>query len=897
MKQFILSLLSLIILGSAARLNAQTDCANLFDASPFEEPLSEEFNNFEPDITLTNHTTTQATAYSNKHIRIEGTLTINHTLGFIGCTIQVANNAQIIANTGVLALQNSKIFSSDRMWQGIVTNGPIIHVVNTRIEDAITAIFLKNNAKLRLDRAVFNLNWIGIANDPNTQNSINLTAQSNVRFLQSGSLKPLPNGDEFEDYTIGIKMVNCSMVLGASFETRPIFYGVGTGVQATKSILRVKYGIFIGNYSGGIQGIACPSIQVVSDEGVYHGNVFCSCDFGIGINQCALEVKSAYFEGNLRDIDNVVNLATQSIRITESTFKNHTLISIGILRNLQKFDVHILSDTFVVTRPLCVNIWDTSIDNTENRIEIKNCLIDYTRFSAGNSDLIRIYNPGESDLNVQSNVIIGHITTCCAGARSNGIAIYNSNNLKLQGTLTTNHISFDGTVSQTPINAGIYALASKNLAYCGNIFENTQYGLHNAGDCDFSFISSNFFDHHETGFLVDGPGAVVGVQDKTSNYWVDPSYYNSTNRGAVLTGDPDPSKIFSHDNSANYMPPRTPEDWFVYVGGTGNNCLFKPEPGITVGELYTVRAQWTGLSESHYWDRKRALMKKLLADPDLIESDTSISAFYAANEHQSVGRYVSFETEAQEVMAGYRNCLNLTTELTDSMRVWVAYWSDIIAASPDSLNETQAQQVDSLGVLISAKNAVWQQVVADCLDSLRLEVPDLLDSLSVLPEDKTCEKDFKTVYMVMLTTLAGDTLSAGLENDLEALASACYEEYGEMVLLAIALLDQDVQAEYLAAVLADSCEIEERSAPALTPNSVTLVPVPASGYFQIWHTASSREAVRYTVYDLSGKPCLQGNTQPGERIYTGTLPSGMYFTQVFLPDQSVQTLPLIIVQQ
>lgn len=807
----------------------------------------------------------------------------------------MATNAKIIANTGVLVLQNSKLFSSDRMWQGIETNGPIIHVINTRIEDAVAAILLKNNAKLRLDRAVFNLNWIGIANDPGSQNSINFTAQSNIRFLQTGSLKPLPNGDEFEDYTIGIKMDNCSMVLGAGFDIRPVFYGVGTGVQATKSVLRVKYGIFIENYAGGIQGISCPSIQVLSDHGVYHGNVFCNCGFGIGINQCPLEVKSAYFYQNLRDIDEVLNLASQSVEITESTFVDHALVSVSLLRNWQKFNVEISSDTFDVNRPDCIRIWDQTLDNTDNRVEIKNCIIDYTRASSSTRDLIGIIHPGESDLNINNNIITSQINTCCSGVKTNGIAIYNSNDLEYEGTLTFNLISFGGALSETPIHAGIYALACKNLAYCANTFENTNYGLHNEGDCDFSFISTNFFNRHDIGLLVDGPGAVVGVQDRTSNYWNEPSFYTANDKGAVLSGDPDASKFLSHDSSANYMPPRMPEEWFVFAGGVGNNCLAKPEPGITPGELLTVGGQWNDLSESHYWDRKRALLKKLLADPDLIESDSSVSDFYPVAQQQSPGQYVAYENTIRNTMASYGECLNATKALEDTIRLWINAWSDILSAAPDSLSEIQSQAIDSLSSLISAKNLIWQQLISECLDSVRQHVPDLLDSLSVLPENEIYEGHFKMVYKGLLTLLSGDTIESGLATDLQTLASSCYAEYGEMVLLAISFIDPDLRAEYLKATVADSCQVEERGVLSRPNPPVKLYPVPATGYFFVQFDEVEYQNLFYTIYDLSGTPRLKGSISAGQQIDTESLIPGVYFIQLSLPNQPI-TLPLIKIQ-
>ncbi len=205
---------------------------------------------------------------------------------------------------------------------------------------------------------------------------------------------------------------------------------------------------------------------------------------------------------------------------------------------------------------------------------------------------------------------------------------------------------------------------------------------------------------------------------------------------------------------------------------------------------------------------------------------------------------------------------------------------------------------DSLAQLISGKNTDWQQAVSGCKDSVGLVSYDLLDTLSGLPEMEPYEINFKTVFTAILTTLAGDTLSAGLTDDLVNLASACYNEYGEMVLYAIAFMDKDSQAAYFA-ILRDSCATEERtiSTRRVKHNHLTLAPVPASDYVYLSYGGTSDENLRYAIYNVSGSLSLQGTVLNGGPISTKFLPSGIYFVKVYILENYIQTLPLILIRQ
>lgn len=159
---------------SSNGVNAQSSCSEIPWETEFSHPgetLCDQFPNFQPDAgyifsgtTFTSTLPVQLLA--GKKIMIDGEFIVNsNNFQMLGCTLKMGEGAiiRIQANKN-LKVQGSKLFSCEKMWQGInVEPSGGIEFLYNQIEDAQYAVFSGSTCALKIKGNTFNRNWIGLS--------------------------------------------------------------------------------------------------------------------------------------------------------------------------------------------------------------------------------------------------------------------------------------------------------------------------------------------------------------------------------------------------------------------------------------------------------------------------------------------------------------------------------------------------------------------------------------------------------------------------------------------------------------------------------------------------------------------------------------------------------------
>lgn len=289
-----------------------TVCGNARGQSGNSGTLCQEVGqNFTPDITIgsslwsvTNTSSLGVNDWTNKKIRVNGTLVVDSDFSIHSCILAMEKNAVIQINGAVhFSSYDSKYFRCINSWKGFVLKGGQSDFWFNRIEDALVAIDVQSaNAHSIIAGNTFNRNDVGVNANGVALNAIMVSN----RFDCTSNLNGLSRHSK-----AGIQLTNCPAASigwpGNDTGYRNVFSNQANGLLSSNSMATVWLSTFYSN-AYGVHADGGNLVVEGSNGGLR--TTFIKDTNDIYVNSCNLEVFNCYM-----DSCKLVNITSRKITI------------------------------------------------------------------------------------------------------------------------------------------------------------------------------------------------------------------------------------------------------------------------------------------------------------------------------------------------------------------------------------------------------------------------------------------------------------------------------------------------------------------------------------------------------------------------------------------------------
>lgn len=285
-----------------------------------------------------------STTFNNANLLINGTLVVDiPNLEFNGCALQMGNGAEIfVQNSRTLKIQNSDLFSCDRLWRGIQLDNQANLIMHfSRVEDAYWVIRTNEKSTLNLFNVSMNKNFVGITN-LNSKTPIFGQFGNNI-FTCSFNLRPTwsnffpaPNWS-----SAGMIFNGCTVAFGSiiPFTQNLVFSStfdlMDNGIIASnETILSIR--------GCGFDTLRLDGIRIFDGHLNFEGQGLGNSSWLPRVNRCGsnginarnsqLDVQNAIFwKNNANAIISTLNISSQYIKLQGNTITNRPIgVSNGI---------------------------------------------------------------------------------------------------------------------------------------------------------------------------------------------------------------------------------------------------------------------------------------------------------------------------------------------------------------------------------------------------------------------------------------------------------------------------------------------------------------------------------------------------------------------------------------
>lgn len=492
-----------------------------------------------------------------------------------------------IQNGQTWTVNGSHLHGCNEMWEGIyLDQSPCSLVVATStIEDALTAVYLKNNSYLFSNNNQFINNLIGVHYENHTITSGNLVRKTTFKSTLANSL---PAGGSNPGYLLpphagkrgdhGIKVTNSTVAITPIVVAdKNYFEYIKNGIYATNSNLSVSNAKFfqIKNYE---------SLLPVTDHGIaiYSSNTLTPVKYlSVGDVSLPLEVNNCdngiLAKNRLQTsiLFNLIQLITyravSHINIVDFGLSNQIQITNNTIKNAYE---GIMSYWCNHTK---TNISDNTIVNLIEKPGSRGIVIEQGSIGAGSlcSTLpIQIFN----------NIITRHVTgistsnATCMNIYDNDINLVSPSNAQHHGIWMNNspynlvtHNNIIGNFKDWQC-IGIRIWKSPGVQVGCNFVDNNGIAFFLDNDCSGSKFGSNQLNRYLRGFLFVG-GAMTGPQ-------------------TLVSGQPRNLKnIFDKSSNSLYEFVANPS-----IAGANSIFYFMPWPGGTSIDIDNINGAWVDYS-------------------------------------------------------------------------------------------------------------------------------------------------------------------------------------------------------------------------------------------------------------------------------------------------------------
>ncbi|MBR9922317.1 MAG: T9SS type A sorting domain-containing protein [Bacteroidetes bacterium] len=792
--------------------------------------LCEQYGSFSCTISLSNVSSSQlgVVGYTSEVVCITGVFTVDTPdFTFDDCIIKMSPGASIEVNQGKhFYLLNSKVFSCEEMWKEIHCKVDArLYVKDSHIEDGQYALHTTSIDELWCESNILNRNHVGLLIDvkpgaqtpPNSLFAIygnyfgcelplNAPFSGQTPLPASNSFagiwvkdnagigigNPAESSNTFKKQMIGILSERTTnlWIRNSSFDemlyltTNEGFSHTGVGVLALEDSFVRQVGFGMGE-TDPISFKNCENVAIRVENatiltkdnritGVHEGAILCD-DPNMNISR----VDFNRIESNS---NNLLSNSVALIDIEKSSSGNDF-----IRNNIIDFEHHAFTG---------INFYDHSVSTGTATIS-NNMLYMNNDYDGYGMDI---------HLNAGNNVWVNNNLLDLIGV-STGINWYVS-----QGQ---NYHLYSNSLVGSDSGYGIRFYLGEETMICQNTIEGFNTGMEFSYSSMDSEVGLNEFSNQITGFLLSTDGINLGIQ-----YWKGNSWSGTfSNYAADCTGsDCDNSQFIVNDdlscnpdywpNSGGVSSVDPPIGWFIYnSGGCVESCELEPltknngSDTLSVLEYSMIDGTYDASNQSApaIWDNHRFLYKKIISTGLATDSDDPILLDWIADQQNSLtgdffvvneiirDAYSAENAHVASVLVLNEEIESLMDELETAQSDWMS----------DPTNQDLVSQYEQLLISAREKKAQRDSLIslADSFANNQLE--DALAFVSSLDCTELHEQYFQRVLEIRIQHLLGEAITDEIQNELEVIASQCYDLGGTAVLLAPRLMEGPVMYEFL----------------------------------------------------------------------------------------------------
>lgn len=860
--------------------------------------------------------TTGTVNLGNTVLVVNGQVNIDVNTTFTNCqNVLLGTNAQLDLQDNVtLTIEDSdfRACGSD-LWSGIVSDGPDKNLVaiNSTFSDAKCAIRLIKNTVYEIVGCRFYDNWVGIGYLNMTQQSsvVNKCLFQNVNLMKRAVglqdlLSTIPYQGHFSALNkgTGIYISDCeSIVIGeaSSIQVRNEFNDLNYGIYVDRSGLEAYNNAFLnintffvsgtGNLSFAVYfgtGILIrstanqPKVMQIGNDGENEGNTFVKCSMGITATESIAgkiigntfeDIRFAGIWWTLarRSIDNIIARNNMSSQNGFGVYLNNNPASQFRIEENQISCDQFSPTTFASNYGIYVD--GTLAENANNHsryLIYRNEVNNATHGIVGRSC---------TRLQIQENRVSNYPATFIPSSQS----IYELAGIQVSACINT-HIADNLVIGNDDNNSRVKGIdvqeCSGPFLQCDSVITcGWAYAFRGANtnsrivgckvdDSDYGFVYYNggftgpighpVFPVGSPWYPQGAPGNVSG--NKFWNIGQAHTLSTSINGGIPSNGTLSPWYLpgLNPNNSENPNPAMV--NMPLTLAGSFPISIFQVNP--------FNHPAFTVCQEIDYplyrSEQEKQWLRKVAVDFEFMQQQDPNT------------RYL-MEEQAYASLKG-------TPELMENDSVLQAYYQAKEASNSGAF-QTIADSIQSRGLLTEEEQ---QQ-----LNVLRA---------SILPE-RLQEQNLKTATEIYLRTFAvgSDSLSETDVQTLHSIASTCYFQGGQAVLVARSMLNSRLNV--LPVHYADSCQnaygmqrLAQQKAEKEAEKAIKVYPNPLEKGQPLVITNAAGSYLR--IVSVSGKVVLEKTLIQAQEQLTlaERLGSGLYFVQIYEPSGKTQVEKVVV---
>lgn len=828
---------------------------------------------------------TSSGSITRNNMTFNGLLTITNDFEFNSCgTVSFAPGAKILVKAGkTLTISNCTFAPSSnccKMWKGIELepNARIIIKDNSYIAEAEIGLLVNDRCIYTILNSHFRNNYIGI--QIGTGASVDLTG-STIKATEFYSDPFTCGGSTYNPFVTkydgqatapginplaGIKIDNCT------------YFKFGSSPNVSGGDVRFN------NLSNGI---------IANNSNIYirnfsFKNIFPDANYTLllsGINGCGISSKNGYLSvrglGGLYNSDNTIeNCSTGFLfwgtngEIKDVNTASNTNIGCYLISTK---DVHISRNTWQSSNTgiWTVNNPDASITIDNNDFRMSNITASYACIR---NDEYSLYSTiGIKDNTMRLNLArYGIISMGMVNAEIKQNTIQMNNNANKIGieasdcrecTYKCNTVYALQTYSNP--QRGLEINTSNNSSITCNWFNRQQTGVRFNGTCTDTRFEGNTFNDHNVGLgLYYAPQ--ISPQMFAGNFWegiysiygaylsqIDQSLADA-NRFTYNSGNPDNFPVVTNDIFGfNWFQGSQDQEDFSCVQF---NCqpTIPREEQVQDDDQRIAEPNPSGdpIDETSNYMADRFLFEKLSNNPDFLQNNPILQAFYNQQLNGSVGLFSGLQEEIASVVRWetvyalvFSTNQTMILNKTDS----IYYLDSLLELSPgDNSIIYQIEQLNNDVRDLEGNNDLIKQTINQISDYRKANA---LYSNSNLPTTEAYEYNEAVINEIYLNTLAQGifTFTSNQESDLINIMEQCPFTGGPAVYKARSLYSLiDNTMDWNDDVICISSGVSPRL--RKPENTFVLYPNPTTGIVSINYKLNTDESGSVEIKNMLGVP-------------------------------------------
>jgi hypothetical protein len=860
--------------------------------------------------------------FTNKAIRITGTVTFSSNVTMRGCTVLMDNDAVIQLRQNVTFAASSfngvqtKFFGCGNMWKSININSTnTIRFSNCLIQDGKEGIklfkdykaglsfiqrctFTRNQASISAtDVPVFTFGdfsgnqFIGDAPNmlPPFANGQPIGANIN-RCV--GSLGTVGTVNTYNNLNIGVSVVNNSTL---SVNNSNFTFNRGLGIEANNSVLNI-----LGSFTG---ARSCTftrnrtDIQSAMTRGLF--------------------VSKALFTDPIVSSIRVINSQTAvicSIDIRDCSFllSNNNLLPTNNLIDIQRtaqggggVNTYITYDTITVQPAIfpspnnirLINFTTAATGSPTDQASILSNLIqcDFGNPTmGGNTSTIdgMVFTGNADSYRISDNRLFYDVPTQRPTSNISTIGIGMLNNSGLfqninRNTLLGRYFAGGATLTRDHLRCAVHIINTPNLTVCSNNSNNITNNYHFSGNCGGLEFGANTIGNGDFGLVTGNGGGATTIPQThphRRNQWTGTYSLNSASH---ISGTQNLDWLVDPASNPVFLPPPVtiPGNWFRTEAEPAtwqNPCqsMNAAEPPTRELTLNFLNGVYGFPNTTAIADFETNLLYQIIRYPAAIASNTAATQYYTNRVGSTIWKLAKGRRMLDEVYLNTdQNQLNLdllqTTSQNLSRQVLVIDQSG--SATTDSLLQEQKrlllEQLDQNRQDMEVLNTAIQISRKPLLDAAF----DYINNISV---SNDWETQRKTLLLLVAKACTSQVWDINDNTNLRSIANLCPTVYGDIVVMAREMLPNNETNVFPHEGDDPACGSRENHEPheEIHQNEVKLsiFPNPTNDMLNVQFSVPFTGSVE--IYDISGVVITTKNyTDTSTVVFgTSTFPSGIY---------------------